>query len=252
MSDIRAAIRHVFRQIFAHIIAALGAARHGLAGAYAFLHDAVEEAVEPVTTAWPGVRDRAVSAGVSLAAGAGRALAFPAAFLDGLGSIRRAAAPTAQSVADEAVAEDRIGGAPVHQLDMGVTLLHAAAESLRHGGPSELRKFGTHIALHVQEWLAGLSRADLDTAIRLSPAVLFRHAHAETLADTTPLLPPPLHLRPDANADIEAMKAKALGYLAASRAEVAAMATRGPRPAPALAYDEADEADYSYARPAYH
>lgn len=257
-----------FARLMALLSQALGAARNGLAGAYGWLHDAAAEAVQPFTSRAPAFRDAALAGAGYGAIAAGTALRAPGAILGGVGSVLRRVLPiggqTAGAVANEAVARDNARGggaspnpgAPV--VDMAAQMTHSAAEELRQSGPSALKKYSPYVPPAVMEWLVGLDRRDLDVAIRLDPATLHRHANAERVAETTPLLPLPAHLKPDyvktlymSPDEIAAMKAQALRNLANSGREVAAMATRGPRPRPAP--DQGWDGDgYDAPRPSMH
>lgn len=247
-------------RLIAMLSRALGAARNGLSNACGWLHDAASEAVEPVTSRLPAVRDAALAGAGYGAIAAGAALRAPGAILGSvLGRILPSPAPTAGAVADEAVARDnrKAAGAAAPALDMNVSMFHSAAEDLRLGGPAAMKKYAPYVPEFAADWLKGLSRRDLDVALRLDPATLYRHAMAEREADTTPLLPPPAHLRPDyvqtliySAAELAAMQAQAKRNLAGSAREAASMATRGSRPRPEPVWD--DVPDYAAPAPAMH
>jgi hypothetical protein len=234
----------MFRRFLAALLAALSRIRAGAGAAYGFLHDAVEEAVQPVADAMPWVRDRAVDAGHAGASLAAGILGLPGAIL---GSILPSPALTPQAVADDAVAHDDDsmgigGGGPIPAGDMFATVIHGAACGLRDGGEAEFSRSLTWIPPHVASWLRSLDRKELEMACRLDPQDLVRHATAERLSDCSRLLPPPLHLQDTqaglTAAEVAALVRKAKTRMAGEAQEVAAMLKRGPRPGPGPSHDD--------------
>ncbi|MGU3286073.1 hypothetical protein [Methylobacterium mesophilicum] len=230
----------MFRRFLAAFFAALARANSALRGAYGFLHDAVEEAVEPVASSLPWLRDRAADAGQASASIAAGILSLPGAVL---GALMPRPALTPQAVADDAVAhDDNLGGGGVLSGDE-IYAMHfqGAAEALRDRGEAGLALSLPYIPEGVAEWLRSLDRRQLEMACRLDPADLVRHATAERLSDCSRLLPPPLHLQDTqaglTPAEVTALVRKAKTRMAGEAREVAEMMKRGPRPVAEPSWD---------------
>lgn len=257
-------MRNFFARLFAALSHALGRLRSGAAGAFQFAHDAVEEAVEPVTARLPWLRDRAADAGHAGASLAAGLLSLPGAVL---GSILPRPAPGPQAVADDAVAYDdnRNGSIPpvpakeMAALEAGAMAgqaIHAAAAALACGDDARAERHAANLPSNVRDWLVNLTPKQLARVIATDVYPLVAHVAGRSPAPGLP----PVQAAPAPITDRDRMQ-KALAEIRriarAERLEAVERATGGGRPAALPSLDEDDyvpeqRRSYQGPRPAFH
>lgn len=185
-------------------------------GGWGFLSDAFDEAIEPVTKRLPWLRDRARAAGRALDRGVSAtadaaavtaevALRAPGAIGREVGSVIASAIPSpqisgralAQGAADvdeevrrmmeEAGGDDFFERQRPH-VGFG-DFLQWAIKAYRDEGERGLAPHVACISEPAADWIRSLSHAETETALRLAPDALKRHALPEREADHCPLLP---------------------------------------------------------------
>lgn len=196
----------------------LAAIANAMRGTWHFMSDAFEEAVSPLTKRLPWLRDRARAAGrlagqgASVAADAAAvtaevALKAPGAIGREVGSVigsmlpspqitGRALARGAASVdeevkrmMEEAGGDDGFFERQRPHVGFG-DILQWAIKAYRDEGERGLAPHVACISEPAADWIRSLSHAETETALRLAPDALKRHALPEREADHCPLLPP--------------------------------------------------------------
>ncbi|WP_342108715.1 hypothetical protein [Methylobacterium sp. SI9] len=164
---------------------------------------------------------------------------------------------TPRRVADDAVAQDDASDPDFNfkPPTFGLFIQHAAV-ALRDGGEQTFAKHVGHISEPVADWLRSLSKGELAVACKIPVPELTRHVAATTAAEGSPLLPSYVGFVQQKSAEdarrtveIALMASKARTSFKAMQAEVAAMATRGPRPIAEPSWDERH--DLGGPRPAF-
>ncbi|MBD8909510.1 hypothetical protein [Methylorubrum zatmanii] len=244
----------------------LAAIANAMRGAWSYLSDAFDEAIEPVTRRLPWLRDRAraagraVDRGVEVAADAAAvtaevALRAPGAVAREVGSVIGSMLPvppvTGRALAEgAAISDDEIqkmmdaagvGDVIVHRPHVGAGhFLQHAVEAYRDGGEKALAPHIRWISEPAAEWVRSLSHTQIEAALAMAPEALKRHTAPEKASDVSPLLPTLLPVGPAPTVDptlvTEEMKADILASAKRSmrgeREGVAEMMKRGPAASP--------------------
>lgn len=249
-------MRSFFARLFAALSHALGRLRSGAGAAWSFAHDAIEEAVEPVTSRLPWLRDRALDAGDVVTG----LLSIPGAVLGGL--LPRPAL-TPQAVADDAVAnDDSLPSVPAKAMAaleagaMAGQAIHAAAAALACGDDARAERHAANLPSNVRDWLVNLTPKQLARVIATDVYPLVAHVAGRSPAPGLP----PVVAAPAPITDRDQMQ-KALAEIRriarAERLEAVERATGGGRPAALPSLDEDDyvpepRRSYQGPRPAFH
>lgn len=254
-------MRNFFAALAAYLSYALGRIGRSAGAAWRFTHDAIEEAVEPVVSRMPWLRDRAADAGHAGASLAAGLLSLPGAVL---GSILPRPTPGPQAVADDAVAhDDRNGSTPpfpakaMAALEAGAAAgqaIHDAAGALACCDDALAKRHAARLPAAVRAWLFNLTPRELARVIATDVYPLVAHVEGRSPAPGLP----PVTAAPAPITDREQMQ-RALAEIRriarAERQEAVERATGGGRPAALPTLDEDDYVPPQRSqglRPAFH
>lgn len=189
----------------------------------------------------------------------GRLDAATAALDDALGQLRPAGTPSAQAIADEAVELDPEPYERPNAITPPPPALLGVQINTAAGMMAEDRSCAEYVSQdlppYVAAWLSRLSPAQLQRVAGLSPYAVEAHIDIGRQSQWDPELPPVhVYTAPVARmrpAEQAAVLAQARRNMAASRAEAAAMAQRGPQPRTRRDFDDG-AADFAVAGPRFH